>query len=416
MRKELEELIRILSQEESKKEALKEIFKGEMRGVLKEFLEEIALVEREAHCESQGGVGNGFYSRGLDSVFGKIEDLRIPRTREGGFKPFFVEPYRRVSWQLEELIIAMYQGGCSTRDISRTISALVDGRYNASWVSRITDVIQEKIEAYRRRPLDKWYPIIFIDGVVIKIRRQVVDGEVVYIALGIDDDGHKEVLGFWLGGSEGESSDIWKEILYELNQRGLKEPLLLIGDGLKGLSRAVKEVYPRADFQSCILHKVRHSLNKVRIRHRTAIKEDLKGIYRQKDEAGFKEAFIRFKHEWGKLYPEIIRSWEAELGYLMTYLRYPEEIRWLVYTTNPLERFIKEVKRRSKVIEVFPAPDACSKIVYLVTQEMNEKYSRRVVAEFWLAKEGLLSIRREKYGQVEATSPDLCLAGYIQSS
>ena len=140
---------------------------------------------------------------------------------------------------------------------------------------------------------------------MIKIRRQSVDGEVVYIALGIDDDGHKEVLGFWLGGSEGESSDIWKEILYELKERGLKEPLLFIGDGLKGLSGAVKEVYPKADLQSCILQKVRHSLNKVRVRHREAIKEDLKRIYRQKDEASFRAAFTQFKNG-GRLYPEII--------------------------------------------------------------------------------------------------------------
>ena len=239
---------------------------------------------------------------------------------------------------------------------------------------------------------------------MIKIRREAVDGEVVYVALRINEDGYKEVLGFWLGGSEGESSDIWKGILYELEERGLKEPLLFIGDGLKGLSRVVKEVYPRADFQSCILHKVRNSLNRVRVRHRVAIKEDLKKVYKQKDEASFREALHGFKEKWGRVYPEIVRSWEAELEHLVTYLRYPEEIRWLIYTTNPLERFIKEVKRRSKVIEVFPAPDAYSKVVY-----------QRGVREFWLAKEALLSIRREKYSQVEAGSLELCPAGYIQN-
>ncbi|RLC94452.1 MAG: hypothetical protein DRI40_07445 [Chloroflexi bacterium] len=123
--------------------------------------------------EESGAVGNGYYSRGLDGLFGRIGELRVPRTREGGFRPFFLEPYQRASY---ELVVAMYQGGCSSRDISRTIGALIDGRYSATWVSRITDVIQDKVEAYRRRPLEKWSPIIFVDGVVIKIRRGAVDG------------------------------------------------------------------------------------------------------------------------------------------------------------------------------------------------------------------------------------------------
>jgi len=144
MKKELEELIRILAHGEGRREALEKIAKGEARRVLKELLEEVALVEREAHCESSKDVGNGFYSRDLEGLIGKLEGLRIPRTRKGKFRPFFIEPYRRVSYQLEELVIAMYQGGCSTRDISRTIGALLDGRYSASWVSRITDVVQEK--------------------------------------------------------------------------------------------------------------------------------------------------------------------------------------------------------------------------------------------------------------------------------
>jgi putative transposase len=139
-----------------------------------------------------------------------------------------------------------------------------------------------------------------------------------------------------------------------------------------------------------------------------AVKEGLKkGFYKQKDEAGFREALQGFRGRWGRVYPEIVRFWEAELEHLMPYLRYHEEIRWLIYTTNPLERFIKEVNRRVKVIEAFPFRDACAKVVYLMTHEMNEKYGKRTAPEFWLAKEALQSIRRERYGQVEADSPEL---------
>ena len=126
--------------------------KEELREMVKEVLEEVAVLEREAFCQESGAVGNGYYSRGLDGLFGRIGELRVPRTREGGFRPFFLEPYQRASYELDELVVAMYQGGCSTRDISRTIGALINGRYSATWVSRITDVIQGKAEAYRRRP------------------------------------------------------------------------------------------------------------------------------------------------------------------------------------------------------------------------------------------------------------------------
>ena len=137
-------LIKSLSHDGSRRELLQELLEAEFGSLLKDLL------------EGNGAVGNGYYSRGLDGLFGRIENLRVPRTRGGGFRPFFIEPYQRVSWQLEELVVAMYQGGCSTRDIGRTISALVDGRYSASWVSRVTGVSQEKVEAYRKRPLSKW--------------------------------------------------------------------------------------------------------------------------------------------------------------------------------------------------------------------------------------------------------------------
>lgn len=397
MRRELKELIKILSQEENKEKVLREIVKSELKKMIKDCLEEMALIEREAFCEEEGEVKNGFYERGIEGLFGRIEDFRVPRTGEGGFKPFFIKPYRKALYELEELIIAMYQGGCSTRDISRTISSLIGDKYSASWVSKITDVLQEKVEAFRRRRIERWYPFIFLDGVVLKIRRGDVEGEVVYLTLGIDEDGYKEVLGFWIIGAEGESSQVWQEILLELKERGLKEPLLFIGDGLKGPAGAIKEVYPQADFQSCILHKVRSTLSKARKRDREGIKEDLKRVYKQKDGDSFREAFAEFKSRWGRVYPEVVSSWERELPYLMTYLRYPEEVRVYIYTTNPLERFIKEVKRRSKVIEVFPDADATAKVIYLVSVEMNEKYRLKALKDFSLAKEELLSIRRAKY-------------------
>ncbi len=408
MKKEIEELIHILSKKEEKKELLREIVRGELRDMIKELLEEVALVEREAFCEQNVEAKNGFYPRDVEGLFGAIEDIRIPRTREGGFKPFFIRPWRKVSYDIEDLVIAMYQGGCSTRDVTRTIDMLLEHRYSASWVSRITDVVQEKVEAFRNRRITLWYPVIFLDGVVLKIRRDSVAGEVVYIALGIGEDGHKEVLGFWIIGAEGESALVWKDILADLKERGLNEPLLFTGDGLKGLEQVVKEIYPLADFQSCILHKVRSSLSKVRKKHREALAEDMQQVYRQRDKAGFQEALATFCREWRVLYPEVVKSWERDLPCLITYLSYPEELRASIYTTNILERFIKEVKRRTKVIEVFPHPDATGKILYLVASEINERYKRRLLKNWDTIYEKLQSIRTVRYGN-KATVDAFCL-------
>jgi len=411
LKKEIEELIRILSKNEERTELLKEIVKGELRVMVKELLEEVALVERQAFCESEAEAKNGFYPLDIEGFFGTVEDLQVPRTREGGFKPFFIRPYRKVSYDIEELVIAMYQGGCSTRDVSRTMGMLLEHRYSASWVSRMTDVLHEKVDAFRKRKIELWCPVVFLDGVVLKIRRDSVAGEVVYIALGIGEDGYKEVLGFWIVGAEGESAVVWKDILADLKERGLEEPLLFIGDGLKGLGQVVKEMYPLADFQSCILHKVRSSLSKVRKKHREAIAEDMKKIYRQRDEVGFKEALNKFNREWRVLYPEVVKSWERDLPHLLTYLSYPEELRPSIYTTNILERFIKEVKRRTKVIEVFPHPDATGKVLYLVASEMNERYKRRLLRNFDTIGEKLQSIRMAKYGNKAMVD---CLLSYTK--
>jgi len=239
-----------------------------------------------------------------------------------------------------------------------------------------------------------------------------VEGEVVYIALGIDEDGYKEVLGFRITGAEGESSEVWKEIVYELTGRGLEEPILFIGDGLKGLPEAVRKVYPKANFESCILHKVRATLSNVRKRDREAVKEDLKRVYWQGSEEGFKEAFQGLKKRWGFLYPEVVKSWEREIPYLTSYLRYPQGVRAYIYTTNTLERFIKEVKRRSKVIEVFPDAQATSKVLYLVSLEMNERYRLKALKDFSIVKEEVLSIRRARYPE-KVKVAELC---YTQNS
>jgi putative transposase len=397
MKKELKNLIEILAKEDDKKNLLLELLKDEVRKVLKETLEEVALLEREAYLErKEKDRKNGYYERSLITEAGEIKDLKVPRVRNGSFRPFYLSPYERNLYSLSEVVISMYEGGLSARDVAKTLEVLLGKRYSPGWVSRITEKIEEKVERWKKRRIEKYFPIVFLDGTFLKIRRDTVEGEVVYLALGIDEDGKKELLSFFLGG-EGESSTLYEELLSSLKERGLTEPLLFIGDNLSGLIEAVKKHFPQADFQLCLLHTVKRVLLKVRKRDREAVAEDLKKVYRKSSKEEFLKAFEEFEKSWGEIYSQVTSSLARHLPFLMTYLSYPEALRPFIYTTNSLERFIKEVKRRTKVIEAFPTPLSAEKIVYLVAAEMNERYKTRSLRGFQEAKEELLSIRRMKY-------------------
>ncbi len=201
----------------------------------------------------------------------------------------------------------MYEGGLSVRDVTKTLEALLGKRYSPAWVTRITDKLTEKIKKWKERRIEKYFPIIFLDGTFLKIRRDTVEGEAIYLALGIDEEGKKEILSFITKG-EGESSFTYEELLKDLKERGLSFPLLFIGDGLSGLFEAVKKHFPQADFQICLLHKVKRTLSKVRKRDREAVAEDLKKVYRKRTKEEFMKAFSQFKEAWKKKYPEVVAS------------------------------------------------------------------------------------------------------------
>lgn len=402
MEKNLYATLKEIIHHPEKKKMFEKLLTEKIKNMIKDILETIILEERKIFCEEHGDVGNGYFLRSLRTPVGEIKDLKVARTRRKNFRTALFEPYSREFLALDELIYYMYAGGCSTRDISCTLEKIFGFKYSPAGVSRITSVVAEKIEKFRRAPITKWYPVVWIDGTYLKFRRNgVVEKEVVYFVMGLSEEGYKEILGFWIPGGNGESALNWKEILKELYDRGLREPLLIVGDNLPGLESAVKLIYPLVDFQSCVLHKIRNTLNKVRKRDKVAVAEDLKRMYETHSESDWEFGFERFKKNWGKIYPEIVRSWEKDLDNLMVYLRYPYLLRSFIYTTNSLERFIKEVKRRAKVIEVFPDDQAIEKVVYFVVEEMNEKYSRKKLKNFERIIEELEELRRARYGEKE---------------
>jgi Transposase and inactivated derivatives len=223
---------------------------------------------------------------------------------------------------------------------------------------------------------------VFLDGTFLSIRRGKTAKEPVYMALGIKPDGRREILGFWLFGAEGESARNWEEVLKDLRRRGVQRVRIFITDDLPGLEEAIKKIFPEADWQLCVLHAVRDALNKVRKRDREALAEALKKIYRAESREEAEEALRNLRERWGTVYPKIVERWETKAYALLAFLCHPKPIRRYLYTTNLLERLAKEVKRRTKVVEVFCDEGAVENLLYLVLSQLDEAWGARRLRGF----------------------------------
>ncbi|MEW9678060.1 IS256 family transposase, partial [Lentibacillus sp. L22] len=277
--------------------------------------------------------------RSLDTKHGHIDDLAVPRDRHGDFQTELFDPYQRRDQWVGETVTRMYQKGVSTREIGEMIEHMLGSSYSATTVSNITEATVENIEAWQQRPLNKRYSVLYLDGTYLKLRRDDVANEVVYIVIGVNENGYREILGFYVGGQE--SSLGWKEILIDLYERGAEEVLLGVFDGLPGLETAMKEVYPKADVQRCVVHKIRNALNAVRKKDQTAIAEDLKPIYQASTKEEARKQFNAFKQVWQSKHPKVVKSWEEDLEVLLTFLDYPSSIQRVIYTSNIIERTMK---------------------------------------------------------------------------
>ncbi|WP_150270659.1 IS256 family transposase, partial [Paenibacillus tepidiphilus] len=283
---------------------LNNLFENLVTEFVKDNLESILRAEIQAFMSSEdAGIRNsrnGYYTRNLHTRYGNIEDLEVPRDRQGLFQTQLFEPYQRRDGWLEEAVIQMYKSGMGTRDVARFIESMFGSHYSPTTVSNITATVLEDIHQWQKRPLQKRYSVIYLDGLYVKLKRGTVSGEVVYFAMGIDTEGHRQILGFYVGGQE--SANGWREVLKDLYDRGAQEVLLGVFDGLPGLDAAFKEVYPKADVQHCVVHKVRSTFPKIRVQHRTEVIEDLKTVYNAADEELARAAFDTVKAKWSKLY------------------------------------------------------------------------------------------------------------------
>ena len=375
------------------------ILKISMQDLLKEKIETILREEIKSVLENEpvgeGNSRNGYYPRTLDTMYGRVEDLAVPRDRKGEFTTNMFEPYQRRMVAVDELVVQLYQHGVGVRQVGSILKNLLGEQYSPGTISNITSAVMEDVIEWQNRPLKKRYCALFLDALFVKIRRDTVAQEAVYIVLGITPEGHREILGFYVGGIE--SSNGWKEILQDLRNRGVQEVLLGVFDGLTGLEEAFLSIFPKADVQRCVIHKVRSTMNKARKKDQAELSTDLKKVYTSSTYVEAEKAFGELREKWKKRYSREIASWEEDLPVLLTFLRYPEEIQKYIYTTNLIERTIKEIRKRLKTMNSLPNIEAAEKITYLTSIDYNERWSRRKLSGFGLAHDQILKMFEEQY-------------------
>ncbi|WP_341346975.1 IS256 family transposase [Paenibacillus sp. FSL H3-0469] len=383
---------------------LNNLFEKLVKDFMKENMESLLRAEIQGFMASEeagaSNSRNGYYTRDLHTRYGHIEDLQVPRDRQGLFQTQMFEPYQRREGWLEEAVIQMYKSGMGTRDVARFIESMFGSHYSPTTISNITATVLEDIHQWQKRPLSKRYSVIYLDGLYVKLKRGTVRGEVVYFAMGIDEEGQRQILGFYVGGQE--SSNGWREVLKDLYARGAQEVLLGVFDGLPGLDAAFKETYPQADVQHCVVHKVRATLPKIRVEHKTDVIKALKTVYDAPDEVVARANFDTVKAKWNALYPKEMRSWEEQLSTLLTFYKYPEPMRKAIYTSNPIERMNKEIRKRLKPMNSLTNMDAAEKIVYLEMLGYNERFGQRVTPGF-----GVDTVKKKLSQLYEARYPSL---------
>jgi len=316
---------------------------------------------------------NGTTKKTLRSDQGPLE-IQVPRDREGKFEPAIVPKHQREFKGFDDTILSMYARGMTTREIAGHLKEIYGTDVSPELISRATDSVKELLEDWRNRTLEPFYPILFLDALVINVRE---DGKVakksIYMALAINQEGHKELLGLWIDQSEG--AKFWLRILNELKNRGVQDILLTAVDGLSGFPEAIAAVFPKTEVQLCIVHMVRNSLKFVPFKDRKAIAADLKKIYSAPSEEVAADELETFSTKWDARYPMISRSWKSRWAELTAFFKFPVTIRKVMYTTNAIESLNFTVRKITKNRQSFPSSDAAMKLLFMALQNISKKWT-----------------------------------------
>ena len=345
-------------------------------GLESELDEELGYEPYDYSAKKTTNSRNGHSTKTLRTSFGNAE-ISVPRDRQGEFDPQILKKGQTsISQDIEAKIISMYAKGMTVSDIEEHIREIYGVNVSESTVSRITDKILPEAKEWQQRPLESVYAVVFLDAIHYHVRSegQVVK-KAVYIAIGIDLDGRKDVLGMWVG--ENESAKFWATVLNGLRNRGVEDILIACTDNLTGFSDAIEAVFPKTDIQNCIIHQLRNSSKYVSYKDLKALMADLKCVYTAVDEEAALTALDEFAQRWDSKYPKISSSWRDNWANLSTYFKFPAELRKLIYTTNTIEGFNRQLRKVTKSKSVFPTDDSLFKMLYLAMLDATRKWTGR---------------------------------------
>lgn len=340
-----------------------------------ELSEHLGYEPHEAKGRNSGNNRNGHYQKKVRTSSGETK-IQVPRDRNGEFEPKIVHKYGANTNELEEKIIGMYAKGLSTRDIQETLGELYGVDISAATVSQVTEKVWPMVEAWQNRPLDAVYPVIYMDALHLKLRR---DGKVantaVYIVLGVDVEGHRDVLGHWIGDG-GEGANFWLSVVTDLQNRGVEDIFIAAIDGLAGFKDAIQAVFPQTAIQRCVIHQIRNSLKYVSWRDKKAFTADLKKVYKAPTREEAEMQLLQLGETWNEHYAMAVRSWENNWEDLATFFDYPAEIRRLIYTTNTIEGYNRQLRKVTKNKASFPSDEAARKLLYLAHRNVAKKWTK----------------------------------------
>jgi transposase-like protein len=360
---------------------VQELFKEMVGTVLEsglegELEEELGYSKYDYRNKETDNSRNGYSEKTLKSSLGDI-DISVPRDRKGEFEPQIVRKNQTtLSGDIEEKILSMYAKGMTTSDIEGHIREIYGIEVSDSTISRVTDKILPVVKEWQMRPLEGIYAVVFMDAIHFHVRSEgQIIKKAVYIAIGIKMDGVRDVLGMWIG--ENESAKFWLGILNGLKNRGVEDILIACVDGLTGFTSAIEAVYPRTEIQQCIIHQIRNSTKYVSYKDLKPLMADLKKVYTAVDEQTAQYQLDVFEEKWGGKYPKIALSWRSNWVNLSTYFKYPQEVRTLIYTTNAIENFNRQLRKVTKSKSVFPTDDSLLKMLYLAMVDITKKWTGR---------------------------------------
>lgn len=350
--------------------------------LLKLTVERAMNVEMDEHLgyekhapegKNSGNSRNGHSQKTLKGDFGEV-DIKTPRDRNATFEPQLIRKGQTRITEFDSQILSLYAKGMTTRDIADTFKEMYGADVSHTLISKVTESVLEEVQAWQNRPLDAIYPILYLDCIVIKCHQDKrVINKAIYIALAIDCEGRKQLLGLWI--AENEGSKFWLSVLTELNNRGVKDIFIACVDGLTGFPEAINAVYPKTQIQLCIVHMVRNSLRYVPHKDMKAVAGDLKSIYHSVNVEAATLALDEFSAKWDEKYPSISRSWRNKWDNIVTLFDYPQEIRKIIYTTNAIESLNSVIRKAIRNRKIFPSDQSALKVVYLAIKQASKKWT-----------------------------------------